>query len=92
MTRAARRRIYEWAVSLPSLFWLSLFFVIPTLLVFAIALRAPNPYGGIGRGWTMANLKALASPVTVSIALRTLWISSSPPPSVSSSPRRPDTF
>jgi len=75
MTRAARRRIHEWAVSLPSLFWLTLFFVIPTLLVFAIALRPSNPYGGIGRGWTTANLRALASPVNISIALRTLWIS-----------------
>jgi spermidine/putrescine transport system permease protein len=75
MRREARRRILEWAVSLPSVVWLSLFFVIPTLLVFAIALRPANPYGGIGKGWTLANLRALAGPGYLPIALRTLWIS-----------------
>lgn len=75
MKREARRRILEWAVSLPSLFWLSLFFVIPTLLVFGIAFRPPNPYGGIGRGWTMANLESLAGPSYLPVLLRTLWIS-----------------
>jgi spermidine/putrescine transport system permease protein len=75
MRREARRRILEWAVSLPSLSWLSLFFVIPTLLVFAIALRPPNTSGGIGSGWTLANLRALAGPNYLPIALRTLWIS-----------------
>jgi spermidine/putrescine transport system permease protein len=75
MRRETRRRIIEWAASLPSLFWLTLFFVVPTLLVFAIALRPPNPYGGIGSGWTLANLRSLASPVYFPVALRTLWIS-----------------
>ncbi len=75
MSKAARRRILEWAVSLPSLFWLFLFFVIPTLFVFAIALRPSNPFGGIGSGWTLANLRALASPAYLPVAIRTLWIS-----------------
>ena len=75
MRREARLRILEWAVSVPSLFWLSLFFVIPTLLVFAIALKPANPYGGIGSGWTLVNLEALAGPVYLPVALRTLWIS-----------------
>ncbi|OGD18807.1 MAG: spermidine/putrescine ABC transporter permease [Candidatus Aminicenantes bacterium RBG_16_63_16] len=75
MRREARRRILEGAVSLPSVAWLSLFFAIPTLLVFAIALKPSNPYGGIGAGWTLANLKALAGPVYLPVALRTLWIS-----------------
>jgi len=60
---------------MPSLLWLSLFFVIPTLFVFAIALRPPNPYGGIGSGWTLANLRSLAGPVYLPVAFRTLWIS-----------------
>jgi spermidine/putrescine transport system permease protein len=75
MTPRSRRKIQEWAASFPSLFWLSLFFVIPTILVFAIALRPANPYGGIGRGWTLANLRLLFNANYLDVAWRTLWIS-----------------
>src|SRR5512137_62048 len=70
-----RRRRTEWLVSLPTLIWLSLFVVIPTLLVFVIAFRPANPYGGIGRGWTLDTIRALATPSYLLIAWRTLWIS-----------------
>ncbi len=69
------RRRTEWLVTLPTLTWLSLFVVIPTLLVFVIAFRPANPYGGIGRGWTLDTIRALATPSYVLIAWRTLWIS-----------------
>jgi len=75
MRKEATRKIREILVSLPSLFWLSLFFIIPTLFVFAIALKPGNPYGGIGSGWTLDNLRALASPNYLAVAWRTLWIS-----------------
>jgi spermidine/putrescine transport system permease protein len=75
MKRDSRRRIVEWVVSSPSLLWLSVFFAIPTLLVFGMALRPATPFGGIGRGWTLANLLALGGPGYLPIALRTLWIS-----------------
>ena len=65
----------EWLVSLPTLVWLTLFVVIPTLLVFVIAFRPANPYGGIGRGWTLDTIRALATPSYLLIAWRTLWIS-----------------
>jgi spermidine/putrescine transport system permease protein len=70
-----RRRQTEWLVSLPTLAWLTLFVVIPTLLVFVIAFRPANPYGGIGRGWTLDTIRALATPNYLLIAWRTLWIS-----------------
>jgi spermidine/putrescine transport system permease protein len=75
MKRETRNKIQEWLVSFPSLFWLSLFFVIPTVFVFAIALRPSNPYGGIGAGWTLENLRRLVDPNYLIIAWRTLWIS-----------------
>jgi len=75
MRRESRRRIRELLVSWPSLFWLSLFFIIPTLFVFAIALKPSNPYGGIGPGWTWDNLRSLASPNYLAVAWRTIWIS-----------------
>ncbi len=70
-----RRRRREWLVSLPTLVWLSLFLVIPTLLVFAIAFRPANPYGGIGPGWTLENIRGLWNSGYLLIAWRTVWIS-----------------
>jgi spermidine/putrescine transport system permease protein len=65
----------EWLTSLPTLVWLGLFIVIPTVLVFVIAFRPANPYGGIGRGWTLDTIRALWAPSYLAIAWRTLWIS-----------------
>jgi spermidine/putrescine transport system permease protein len=75
MTRESRRKLREILVSFPSLFWLSLFFIIPTLFVFVIALKPANPYGGIGAGWTWDNFRLLANPNYLAVAWRTLWIS-----------------
>src|SRR4030042_941441 len=75
MRREARRSIREVLVSLPSLFWLSLFFIVPTAFVVAIALKPANPYGGIGSGWTWDNLRSLVNPNYLAVAWRTLWIS-----------------
>lgn len=65
----------QWAISLPTIVWLSLFVVVPTLVVFVIAFRPANPYGGIGTGWTLETVRALAAPGTLVIAWRTLWMS-----------------
>ena len=75
MKPETRKKAQEWLLSLPSLFWLCLFFVLPTLFVFAIAFRPSNPYGGISAGWTLANLQHLADPSYLVVAWRTLWIS-----------------
>jgi spermidine/putrescine transport system permease protein len=75
MRRETRRTIREVLVSLPSLFWLTLFFIVPTLFVFAIALKPANSYGGVSSGWTWDNFRSLASPSYLIVAWRTLWIS-----------------
>ncbi|HCS48177.1 MAG TPA: spermidine/putrescine ABC transporter permease [Candidatus Aminicenantes bacterium] len=75
MKRESRQKVRESLVSFPSLFWLSLFFIVPTLFVFAIALKPANPYGGIGSGWTWDNLRSLVNPNYLAVAWRTLWIS-----------------
>jgi spermidine/putrescine transport system permease protein len=69
------RRRTEWLVSLPTLLWLALFVVVPTVLVFLIAFRPANPYGGIGPGWTLETIRSLATPNMLLIAWRTLWTS-----------------
>ncbi len=65
----------EWACTAPSVTWLTLFFVIPTLLVVAIAFHAAAPDGGIGREWTLETWRHLANPNYPAIIWRTLWIS-----------------
>lgn len=75
MRKEAKRRLHEWMLSFPSLGWLLLLFVIPTLIVFAITFRPVDPYGGIGEGWTLDTLRSLGNPNYPAIIWRTLWIS-----------------
>ncbi|MBP5227965.1 MAG: ABC transporter permease [Kiritimatiellae bacterium] len=65
----------EWGVSAPSVLWLTVFFVIPTLLVVAIAFHAAAPDGGIGKEWTFQTWRHIANPNYPAIIWRTLWIS-----------------
>ncbi len=51
--KAGRRG--EWLVTLPSLGWLLVFFLVPTLIVFAFAFKPSDPFGGIGAGWTLGD-------------------------------------
>ena len=75
MKADTRKKLQEALVSSPSLLWLGLFFLFPTLLVFVLALRPANPYGGIGQGWTLENIRRLADPSYLDVAWRTLEIS-----------------
>lgn len=70
-----RKKIREGLLTSPSFVWLCLFFLAPTILVVILAFRPPDPYGGIGRGWTLATIRSLANPYYLTIAWRTLWIS-----------------
>lgn len=70
-----RKRVDEWLASTPSVAWLTVFFVIPSLIVFAIALRPADPSGGVGAGWTLDTLRTLDNAGYPAIAWRTLWIS-----------------
>lgn len=73
--RSAPRRGTQWVLTLPSFAWLSLFFLIPTLLVFAIAFKPPDPAGGIGPGWTLETVRRLMQPTYPAIIWRTVWLS-----------------
>ena len=74
MTRPGSR-VPEFLISLPSLLWLTVLFVVPTLIVFGIALKPADLYGGVGAGWTLATLRSLGNPNYPAILWRTLWIS-----------------
>jgi spermidine/putrescine transport system permease protein len=70
-----RRKFQEALLTLPSFVWLLLFFLAPTLIVFILAFRSPDPFGGIGAGWTLSTVEAVVQPSSLAIAWRTLWIS-----------------
>ncbi len=74
MRRRARRWV-EWAISAPSFVWLLVFFLLPTLIVLAIAFKPSDAYGNIGAGWTLATLRSLSNPNYPAIVWRTVWLS-----------------
>lgn len=75
MNTAGKKKVQEWLVTIPSLFWLILLFLIPTLIVFAIAFKPPDLYGGIGAGWTLETLRSLCKADYAIVIWRTLYLS-----------------
>ncbi len=74
MSESARQKTEVWTTA-PTFCWLILFFLIPTLIVYAFSLRPSEIYGGVGEGWTLQNLKNLFSSSDAVIILRTFIIS-----------------
>lgn len=69
------KRWYEVALSAPTFLWLLIFFLIPTLMIFAIAFRPSALDGGIGVGWTLDTWRSMNNPNYPSIVWRTFWLS-----------------
>ena len=65
----------ECTLSAPSVLWLLVFFLLPTLLVFSLAFRPTDPYGGVGEGWTLQTIAGLVNPSYPPIIWRTFWLS-----------------
>lgn len=65
----------EFLITMPSMSWLVIFFVVPTFLVLAMAFRSADPFGGIGTEWTLDSLKSLRNPDYPIIIWRTIWLS-----------------
>jgi spermidine/putrescine transport system permease protein len=75
MSIIRNKKVQEWMVTAPSLVWLVLLFLIPTLVVFAIVFKPTDLYGGIGAGWTLQTLFSLGDPNYPVIIWRTLYLS-----------------
>lgn len=73
--RGLLERRHEPWVTLPSFAWLVALFLVPAAIVFAIAFRPADPFGGIGAGWTLDTLRSLGDPNYPAILWRTLWLS-----------------
>lgn len=75
VNRQLRSTRKELLLTLPSLLWLGVFFLVPALLVFTIAFRPDLPGGGVGEGWTLDTWARLMQPSYPAIIWRTLWVS-----------------
>jgi spermidine/putrescine transport system permease protein len=70
-----KRKQVEILATLPSLSWLALFVLVPSLMVLTIAFRNTDPAGGIGAGWTWEQFRVFTEKSTLTLVWRTLWIS-----------------
>lgn len=66
----------EFLLTLPSLFWLTLFFLIPTLIIFVYSFKPADLYGGVGQGWTLETFRKLYTSQFFAVVWRTFWVSS----------------
>lgn len=74
---AFQRRSAEWLLTLPSLAWLAVFFVVPAALVIITAFRPADLHGGVGSGWSWEAVAGLQDPRYLAIAWRTFLLSAS---------------
>ncbi len=74
-SNSIKNKLTEICLTSPTLFWLIVFFIIPTVIAIIMALRLANPYGDIEPVWTLVNFETIFSPLYVPVIWRTIWIS-----------------
>lgn len=70
-----KKSFTELILTLPPIVWLSLFFLIPTLIVFLFAFKPYDVYGGIAEGWSFQAFKDIARSGYSIVMWRTFWMS-----------------
>lgn len=65
----------EFLLSLPSLLWMLLFFLIPSVVIYLYAFKPADLYGGVGEGWTFETFSGLLNVNYIKLLIRTLWLS-----------------
>ena len=68
------RKFMNFILGAPSFVWLVIFYALPVLIVFLLAFKPVDSYGGIGSGWTMKTIQDLGNPSYPAIIWRTLWL------------------
>ncbi len=74
-TKKLRTKFEEFALTFPSLGWMSLFFIFPAILVYSIAFRQVDDSGTILPLWSLSALQVLFSVDTLTITIRTIVLS-----------------
>jgi ABC-type spermidine/putrescine transport system permease subunit I len=69
------QRRNEIFLTTPTLIWLILFFVVPSIAMVVISFRPASPYGGVAEGWTLDAWRALGNPNYPVILWRTVSLS-----------------
>lgn len=70
-----KHHLSEFLLSLPSFSWMLFFFVVPTVLIFALSFRTTAYDGSIGPDWTFETWKTISNPNYPEIVWRTIWLS-----------------
>lgn len=65
----------EYTVTAPSFIWLFVFFLIPSLIIFAYAFKPYDLYGDITEGWTLQTFVDLFDFNLLLLLWRTFWLS-----------------
>lgn len=68
-------KLKEYFVTLPSYCWLIIFFLVPTLMVFAYALKPYDVQEGVGIGWTLDTIMSVFTREYGIVLWRTIWLS-----------------
>lgn len=68
------KRKKEWWLSLPTFVWLSIFFLIPTGIIFVYAFKPTDLYGGIEPGWSLEAIRSLWNSYYGILIWRTLYL------------------
>ncbi len=68
-------KLSECLLTAPSFIWLVAFFLIPSVLVFAIAFKSADSAGGISDTWTFDTLLNVVRADYLGVIWRTIWVS-----------------
>lgn len=74
MKPSLRKKVNEWLITLPSLAWLTIFFLIPVIGIFVIAFKPSKIDGSVGEGWSLNTILSMGFPNYPSIIWRTIWL------------------
>lgn len=73
--RRIKHHMNELILTSPSYLWMVIFFLIPTILIFALSFRSTAPGGGIGDEWTLHTWNTISNPSYPEIVWRTIILS-----------------
>lgn len=75
MKRSDRASPHEALLTAPSFLWLTVFFVIPTVIVVFVAFRTADSYGNITEAWSLNAFRAIGTALRGGVLGRTIVLS-----------------
>lgn len=75
LLQRVKHHLNELILTSPSFLWMVIFFLIPTVLIFALSFRDTTPTGGIAASYTLETWANISNPSYPEIIQRTIWLS-----------------